>query len=130
MRVCDAGARADHATFADDRFTFNCDVRIDDCVAANLSFGADVCVRWIDKRHAAFDHQFADCRSSQQILKFRQFGARVDAGYLAVVVVKVDTHTSALGENDFGNVSQVVLTLIVGRLTLRKARNSSLASKQ
>src|ERR1041385_6469854 len=76
-RVRDAGARADHTTFADHGFAFDLDVRMDDRVAPDLSVGADVRVRRIDKRHATLNHQPSNRRTANKVLNPRGLGARI-----------------------------------------------------
>ena len=96
---------------------------MDDRVAADLGFGTDVCVRRIDKRHAVFDHQSADGRAAEEVLKLSQLGARVDSGNFAAIVVQIDTDSSATRQNDLGNVRQVILALIVRRLDFAAERS-------
>ena len=46
-------ARADHTIFANHRVAFNDNAGMNHTVAADLALGADVCMRWINKRNAS-----------------------------------------------------------------------------
>src|SRR5262249_54445939 len=113
MRVTDAGAGANHTAFTKHRRSLNRDVGIDDRVAADLRVRADICMRWIDKRHAVFDHQPANGVATHQVLKLGQLSSRVNTGNFARIVVRENLDLAALRKNDLGNVSQVILTLLV-----------------
>src|SRR6185503_4673275 len=115
-RVCDARARANHTSFADHSLSLDRDVWMDDRVAPNLSFRTDVRVRRIDERYAALDHQPPNCRATNEVLKLSKLGACVDPGNFARVVVEINTYLAAARQDDFSNVRQVILTLIILRL--------------
>src|SRR5688572_24966914 len=93
---------------------------MDDRVAPDLSFGADVRVRGIDKSHAALQHQLTNCRATYEVLKLGQLGARVNPINFPSIVVQVHTDLTAARQNNSRYVGQIVLALIVGGLDLAK----------
>jgi hypothetical protein len=115
LGVRNASARSNHTLFTDHRLSFNRHVRMNDSVATDLSFRTDVGMRGINKRHATFDHQPSNRIAADQIFKLREFGACVDARNLARVRVRENFNLATRRENDLGNVSQVILTLLVLR---------------
>src|SRR5882672_11226769 len=97
-RIGNPGSGSNLAVFADRCFSFDCYVWIDDAVAAELCFGADVGMRRIQKSYASFDHEFANRATTHQVFKFRQLGPGVDSGDLPSVAVNININALAIGQ--------------------------------
>jgi len=96
-RVCDARARSQFAVLADGCLAFDLHVGIDDTIATDFGFGADVRMRGVDERDSAIQHQTANLIAAQQIFEFRKFRARIDSGNLTRIAVSMHADFLAIG---------------------------------
>ena len=89
---------------------------MDDGVASHLNVNTDICVGRIDKRNSTVDHQAAYGAPAQNVLELGQVGARIDAGNLAGIRMKVDFHRFAFAAQNLRHVGKIVLALLVDGL--------------
>src|SRR6266516_2294543 len=89
---------------------------MDDSVASHLSVNTDISVRRIDKRNSTVDHQTSYGAPAQHVLELGQVSARVDAGNLARVGMKVDFHRFAFAAQNLRHVGEIVFALLVDGL--------------
>src|SRR5215471_10722930 len=76
--VYDPRARQDLTGFTDDAWTFDMNIGMNDTVAAEPCFAADITMCGIDEGHPGIQHQSADGTATHQVFEFGQLCPRVD----------------------------------------------------
>src|SRR5215831_15050871 len=109
--VYDARAMLDLTGFADHTGSFNVNIRMNDTVASDPCFAADIAMRGINEGYSCVQHQPADGTAAHQIFEFSQFGARVDARHFANIQMLSQADRLVLVSENCRNVGQIVFAL-------------------
>src|SRR6266851_1105968 len=115
-RVLDARPLINFAAITNDRLAFDMHIGMNYAVATDLGFVTYVSVRRIDKGYAFLGHHAPNRATAQKVFELSQLSTGVKAGNFTRILMLIDRNPLAICSQDAGNISQIVLTLTVGRL--------------